>query len=162
MRTKKSSHIVVLFILSGLMLSCLCVTEGLSVDWVLFSTFKNGDIFYYDRDSIDDSSTKGWKVRTKLEYGKRGLKEDRKIMREEGISEAEMIRRGHDRLRYTIIMWKMKCKDNVSCMLTFTDYDRSGKVLISHNVPAIESCDPITPEAPEIHSIFQMLCNKKR
>ena len=83
-------------------------------------------------------------------------------MLEEGISEASMVRRGYDRLHYTIILWEMKCKDKMSCMLTFTDYDRNEKILISHNVPAIESCHSITPEAPEIHSIFEMLCNKRR
>ena len=161
MRTKKSLNIVALFIFSGLMLSCLCVTETLCVDWVLFSTFKNGDILYYDRDSIEDNSTNIVKVRTKLEYSKRGLDEDRIIMIEEGISEAEMIRRGHYRLRYTIILWEMKCKDNISCMLTFTDYDRDEKVLISHNLPATEACDSITIKAPEIHTIFEMLCKKQ-
>jgi hypothetical protein len=135
--------------------------ETLCADWVLFSTFKNRDLFYYDRDSIEDDSTNIVKVWTKLEYRKRGLEEDRKIMIEEGISEAEMIRRGHDRLYYTIIMWAMKCKDNVSCMLIFTDYDRDEKVLISHNLPSIESCDSITIKAPEIHSIFEMLCSKQ-
>ena len=161
MRTKKSLNIVILFLLSGLMLSCLYVTEAFCVDWVLVSTFKNGDLLYYDRNSIDDTSTNGVKVRTKVEYGERGLEEEKKIMMEEGISEAEMIRRGHDRLRSTIILWEMKCKDNVSCMLTFTDYDKDEKFLISHNVPAIESCDSITSKAPEIYSIFEMLCKKQ-
>jgi hypothetical protein len=62
----------------------------------------------------------------------------------------------------TVILWEMKCQDNVFCMLTFTDYAETEKVLISHNVPAIESCDYITPEAPEIHSIFHFVINKKR
>jgi hypothetical protein len=152
---------ILVFILSGLIPFCF-VTEALCVDWVLFSTFKNGDILYYDGDNIVHDSENIVKVRTKTEYSKRGLKEARRIMIEEGISEAEMLRRGYDRLCHTVILWEMKCQDNVFCMLTFTDYDKSGKILISHNVPAIESCDSITPEAPEIHSIFQMLCNIKQ
>ena len=161
MRTKKSSNILVRSILSGLMLLCLWATEGFCVDWVLFSTFKNGDLLYYDRDSIYKNSTNGVKIRTKLEYSKRGLEEDKKSMVESGMSEAELIRTGHDRLRSTIILWELRCRDKVSCMLTFTDYDRNEKVLFSRNVPAIESCDPITPKAPQIHSLFEMMCNKQ-
>ncbi|MCX5847708.1 MAG: hypothetical protein NTW12_15355 [Deltaproteobacteria bacterium] len=160
MRTKKSLSIVVLFILSGLMLSCLCVTEALCVDWALFSTFKNGDLLYYDRDSIDNNSTNGVKVWTKLEYSNRGLEEHIKSIIEEGSSKGEIIKRGYDRLHYTIIVWKMRCNVDKSCLLGFTDYDKDEKIVMSHNT-AIESCDSITPRAPEIHLIFEMLCNKQ-
>jgi hypothetical protein len=159
MNTKKSLSIFV-FIISGLLPSFV-VTEALCEDWVLFSTFKNGNILYYDSDDVSRNSANIAKVRTKIEYSKRGLKEEKSIMIEEGISEAEMIRRGYDRLCHTVILWKMQCQDNMSCMLTFTDYDRSGKIMISHNLPANESCDPITPESPEVRSIFEMLCNKQ-
>lgn len=161
MKKTKSLKIVIFFIFSGLMLLCLWVTEGLCVDWVLFSTFKNGDRLCYDRDSIEGFSTNSVKVRTKLDYSKNGLEEDKKSMIESGMSEAEMTRVGHDRLRSTIILWELRCNDKVFCMLTFTDYDRDEKVFFSHNVPAIESCDSITPKAPEIYSLFEMLCNKQ-
>jgi hypothetical protein len=161
MRTKKSLNILVLFIISGLILSCLYVTEAFCVDWVLFSTFKNGNLLYYDRDSIDENATNSVLIRTKLEYSKKGLKEQRKNMVEAGISESEMAQRGHDSLHHTTILWGMSCNSKMSCMLNFTDYDRNEKILISHNVPEIESCDSITPKAPEIHSIFKMLCSSK-
>ncbi|MDO9558318.1 MAG: hypothetical protein Q7I89_01375 [Syntrophales bacterium] len=162
MRTKRSLNIVLLSIFSGLVLTCFCVTEALCEDWILFSTFKNGDLLYYDRDSIKDTATNSVKIWTKLEYSKRGLNEHIKYIIEGGSSKGEIIKRGYDRLHYTIIEWEMKCNDKMSCMLTFADYDRDEKTLKSQKVPAIESCDSIMPVAPEIHSIFQMLCNIKR
>jgi hypothetical protein len=157
MKTKK---LLSVFILLGLIPSCF-VAETLCEDWVLFSTFKNGDILYYDIDNIDLDSANIVKVRTKTEYSKRGLAEAKSIMIDEGITEAEMIRRGYDRLCYTVILWEMKCHENISCMLTFTDYDMSKKILISHDVPSIESCDSITSESPIVSSLFKMLCSKQ-
>lgn len=161
MTTKRSLNIVVLYILSGLMLSWLCVTEALCADWVLFSTFKNGNLLYYDGNSNDDNSTNNVKIRTKLEYSQKGLEEQRKMMVEAGISESEMTQKKFDNLHHTTILWKMKCNDKMSCMLAFADYDRDEKILYSHNVSAINSCDSITLEAPEIYSIFEVICNKK-
>jgi hypothetical protein len=158
---KKRLLSISVLILLGLIPSCL-LAEAFCEDWVLFSTFKSGNLIYYDRHSVEENSKNSVLIQTKVEYGKRGLEEDKKIMMEEGISEAEMIWRGYDRLCHTVILWEMQCQDNISCMLSFTDYDSSGKLLISHNVPANESCDSITPKAPEIYSIFEMLCSTKQ
>jgi hypothetical protein len=160
MNTIKSLSIY-FFIILGLLPSFF-VTEALCEDWVLFSKFKNGDILYYDSDNSVHDQANTVQVRTKTEYSRRGLEEQNRLIAEEGISRAELKRRGYDRLCHTVILWKMKCQDNMACMLTFTDYDRREKVLSSRNVPANDSCDPITPEAHEIRSIFEMVCNKKQ
>ncbi|MDP3098315.1 MAG: hypothetical protein Q8M86_10235 [Syntrophales bacterium] len=162
MRTNKLLNIVELLILSGLMLYCFRVTDAFCEDWILFAKFGEGNLIYYDRHSIEENSKNSVKVWTKLEYSKKGLEEDRKFMMEEQISEAEMKRRGHDRLHHSTVLWEMQCQDNISCMSSFTDYDSSGKILFSDNVPANESCDSITPEAPEIRSLFKMLCSKQK
>jgi len=137
------------------------VTEALCENWVLIATFQNGNSLYCDSDSIVRDSANIVTVRTKTKYSRRGLEEQNRFMAEQGISKVEMKRRGYDRLCHTVILWAMQCQDNISCMLTFTDYNRGGQVLSSHYVPANASCDPITPGAPEIRSVFEMLCNKQ-
>lgn len=159
MKTRKSLSIFASILL--VLIPFLFVTDALCEDWVLLSTFKNGDILYYDSHSIRCDSANVVRVRTKTKYSKRGLEEQQRFMTEEGISKAEMKRRGYDRLRHTVILWEMHCQDNMSCMLTLADYDRSEKVLSSNNFPANDSCDSITPKAPEIHSIFEMVCHKQ-
>ena len=96
-----------------------------------------------------------------IKYSEIGKAEDKQKMKEAGISEAEMIKRGHHKLHYTTVLWEIRCKHNLSCMLTIIDYDEKGNILTSIHVPATESCSNLRPETSELYPLYYMMCDKQ-
>lgn len=105
------------------------VTDVIGENLVEFFNDTNGDLFYYDKDSIISSSTKlkvdVWIV---CFYGEKHRDKLIKIFKLQSPSN-----KNYDDLLFGKGMLEINCLKEKSHFLTYTDYDKDGNVLYINN-----------------------------
>jgi len=102
-------------------------------------------ILYYDTEEITYPSKDVVKVLTKWAYTEKGIK-----------NAQEIFGKNYGNLGYSTKSYEINCKDKTSRILSITDYNKDGTVILSNSKTNAE-WSRISPESV-LDSLYKMVC----
>ncbi len=142
------------------LLSILSVCEVRGANWVPFEANNVGDVFYYDKESINNYSGNIVRVWDKEIFSEEGKKNLINVLVRTGLSEDKLLQKGYDKVASKTNLIEINCKDKTAGILSLTYYYADGSVLETfdlsgYDVPRIH----INPESA-IEKLHNKVCRK--